>query len=91
MKASQKTLSDANMENQNFMKQAITDLMERLKVLEIQAKQKNVELREKDQTWNDYKVHELYIYLLHWHNLYCVFTLDVYCAKDSNLSSLSNI
>ena len=56
MKASQQTLSDTNIESQNFMKQAITDLSERLKVLELQARQKHEQLMEKDEMWNDYKV-----------------------------------
>ena len=56
MAASEQSLKETSLESQNFMKQAITDLSERLKVLERQAKQKKEELQERDRSWGAYKV-----------------------------------
>ena len=60
----QQTLNDVNDDSEDLMKQAITDLSERLRVLELQTKQKQKYFKDKDESWKDYKV-IAYDYLLY--------------------------
>ena len=55
-RASQQLMSEASLESRDLIKQTVTDLNDRLKTLEMQAREREQDLVEKNQSWKDYQV-----------------------------------
>ena len=54
--ASQKLMADAGAESKKLMRQTMADLNDRLQTLETQARERELELVQKNSSWKQYQV-----------------------------------